>query len=112
MEDEFNKPVGVKIEEIQNKQKEAREKLSSLQALKSNSSDLNLSPAQEEEIKNLRKEEVNYSKKIREEEKELRRQKDKLAGKVTLLNVAAMPVLVILIGLGLFFKRRSSTRAR
>jgi ABC-type uncharacterized transport system involved in gliding motility auxiliary subunit len=112
MEDDFNKTVGVKIEEFQAKQKEAQQKLSTLQAQKSNSSDLYLSPAQEEEIKKLRKEQVDYSKKIREEEKELRRQKDKLAGKITLLNVAAMPILVILLGLGLFFKRRSSTRAR
>jgi hypothetical protein len=55
---------------------------------------------------------VNYAKLIREQEKDLRRQKDKLAGKITLLNVAAMPAAVILIGLGLFVKRRRSTRAR
>ncbi|MEO5913672.1 MAG: Gldg family protein [Luteolibacter sp.] len=112
MEDDFNKTVGVKIEEFQTKQKDAQQKLSALQSQKSNSSDLYLSPAQEDEIKKLRQEQVDYSKKIREEEKELRRQKDKLAGKITLLNVAAMPVLVILIGLALFFKRRSATRAR
>jgi ABC-type uncharacterized transport system involved in gliding motility auxiliary subunit len=55
---------------------------------------------------------VEYSKLIREQEKELRRQKDKLAGQITLLNVAAMPTLVIIIGLALFFQRRRSTRAR
>jgi ABC-type uncharacterized transport system involved in gliding motility auxiliary subunit len=48
----------------------------------------------------------------REQQKDLRRQKDKLAGNITLLNVAAMPALVILFGLALFLKRRSSTRAR
>ena len=53
-----------------------------------------------------------YSRLIREQQKELRREKDKLGGKITLLNVAAMPALVILVGLGLFLKRRSSTRAR
>ncbi len=112
MEDDFNKTVGVKIEEFQAKQKAAQEKLNTLQAQKSGGSELYLSPAQEEEIKKLRQEQVEYSKKIREEEKDLRRQKDKLAGKITLLNVAAMPTLVILIGIALFFKRRSSTRAR
>ncbi len=112
MESDFNKTVGAKIEEFQTKQKAAQQKLSDLQSQKSRGSELYLSPAQEEEIKKLRLEQVDYSKLIREQEKELRRQKDKLAGNITLLNVAAMPAAVILLGLGLFIKRRSATRAR
>jgi ABC-type uncharacterized transport system involved in gliding motility auxiliary subunit len=112
MESDFNKTVGAKIEEFQEKQKAAQQKLSDLQAQKSGGAELYLSPAQEEEIKKLRQEQVNYAKLIREQEKDLRRQKDKLAGKITLLNVAAMPAAVILIGLGLFANRRRSTRAR
>lgn len=112
MEADFNKTVGVKIEEFQAKQKAAQQKLGELQAQKSRGSELYLSPAQEEEIKKLRAEQVEYSKLIREQEKELRRQKDKLSAKITLLNVAAMPVLVILIGLILFINRRRATRAR
>lgn len=112
MEDDFNKTVGAKIAEFEEKQKAAQQKLSDLQSQKSAGNELYLSPAQEEEIKKLRKEQVDYSKLIREEEKGLRRQKDKLAGNITLLNVAAMPALVVLVGLGLYIKRRSSTRAR
>jgi len=112
MEADFNKQVGTKIEDFQAKQKAAQQKLSELQAQKSRGSELYLSPEQEAEIRKLRKEQVDYSKLIREQEKELRRQKDKLAGKITLLNVAAMPVLVILFGLILFLQRRRSTRAR
>ena len=112
MEADFNKTVGVKIEEFQVKQKAAQEKLSDLQAQKSRGSELYLSPAQEAEIKKLREEQVEYSKLIRGQEKDLRRQKDKLASSITLLNVAAMPALVIFIGFALFVKRRSATRAR
>ncbi len=112
MEDEFNKSVGKRMDEYEEKQQEAQKKLSALQIQKSAGSDLFLTPAQEEEIKNLRLEQVRYSKLIREQEKELRRRKDDLGGRITLLNVAAMPALVILIGLALFIKRRSSTRAR
>ncbi len=112
MEAEFNKQVGSKIEEFQEKQRAAQEKLSELQAQKSRGSELYLSPEQEAEIRKLRKEQVEYSKLIREQEKDLRRQKDKLAGKITLLNVALMPLLVVLIGFGLFLQRRSYTRAR
>jgi len=112
MEAEFNQQVGTKIEEFQEKQKAAQQKLSDLQAQKSRGTELYLSPEQEAEIRKLRKEQVEYSKLIREQEKDLRRQKDQLAGKITLLNVAAMPLLVTLFGLGLFFQRRRSTRAR
>ncbi len=112
MEADFNKTVGAKIEEFQTKQKEAQKKLNDLQSQKSRGSELYLSPAQEAEIKKLREEQVEYAKLVREQEKDLRRQKDKLAGKITLLNVAAMPALVVLIGLALFIHRRRATRAR
>ena len=112
MEADFNKTVGAKIEEFQAKQKAAQQKLSQLQAQKSRGSELYLSPAQEAEIKKLRQEQVDYAKLVREQEKDLRRQKDKLAAKITLLNVAAMPALVVIVGLALFIKRRRSTRAR
>jgi ABC-type uncharacterized transport system involved in gliding motility auxiliary subunit len=112
MEADFNRTVGAKIEEFQEKQKAAQQKLSELQAQKSRGSDLTLSPAQEAEIKKLRQEQVEYAKLIREQEKDLRRQKDKLGGNITLLNVAAMPLLVIIIGVGFFLQRRRSTRAR
>ena len=49
---------------------------------------------------------------IRQKQKDLRRQKDRLAGNLTLIDVAVMPTLVILFGFGLFIKRRSATRAR
>jgi ABC-type uncharacterized transport system involved in gliding motility auxiliary subunit len=112
MEAEFNKQVGTKIEEFQEKQRAAQEKLNQLQAQKASGSELYLSPEQEAEIRKLRKEQVEYAKLIREQEKDLRRQKDKLAGKITLLNTAVMPLVVVFIGLGLFLQRRRSTRAR
>ncbi len=112
MEADFNKTVGAKIAEFEEKQTAAQEKLSELQSQKSRGSELYLSPEQEAEIKKLRKEQVSYSKLIREQEKDLRRQKDKLSGEITLLNVAAMPCLVIIIGFIFLIKRRSATRAR
>jgi len=112
MEANFNKEAGAEIANYEAKRKEAQQKLSDLQAQKSRGADLHLSPEQEAEIRKLRQESVETSKLIREKEKDLRRQKDKLAGNITLLNVAVMPGLVILFGLGLFITRRSTTRAR
>lgn len=112
METTFKQEVGDKISEFETKQEEAQQKLQELQAQKAQGTELFLSPEQEAEIRKLREQEVEYAKLIREQEKDLRRQKDKLAGKITLLNIAVMPTLVIVFGLMLFIKRRSSTRAR
>ena len=112
METKFNAHVGSKIEEFQAKQQQAQNKLQELQAQKTKGSELYLSPEQEAEIETLRKQQVEYSRLIREQEKDLRRQKDKLAGNITLLNVAAMPLLIIAFGLSLYIRRRSSTSAR
>ncbi len=112
MEAEFNKQVGAKIEEFQARQREAQDRLNELQAQKAQGTELYLSPEQEAEIQKLREEQVKYSRLIREQEIDLRRQKDQLAGRITKLNVGVMPMIVILVGLGLYLKRRSATRAR
>ena len=112
MEAEFNKNVGAKITEFEEKQKAAQQKLSELQSQKAQGQQLYLSPEQEKEINKLKEEQVKYSRMVRDQQKDLRRQKDDLAGKITLLNVAGVPLLVVIFGFGLFLKRRSSTRAR
>ncbi|MES2922546.1 MAG: Gldg family protein [Verrucomicrobiota bacterium] len=112
MEDKFEKTAGAKQDEYEAKAKATQERLNDLQAERSRGAGPYLTPAQEEELKKLRAEQVKYSKLIREQQKDLRRQKDKLAGNITLLNVAAMPALVVLVGLALFIQRRRSTRAR
>ncbi|QTN31292.1 Gldg family protein [Akkermansiaceae bacterium] len=112
MEAEFDRKVGSKLKEFEAKLEETQTKLQELQAQKAQGTELYLSPEQEAEIQKLREQQVEYARLTREQQKDLRRQKDKLAGKITLLNVAAMPAFVILFGLALFLKRRSSTRAR
>jgi ABC-type uncharacterized transport system involved in gliding motility auxiliary subunit len=112
MEQKFDREKNTKIEKYRVKQEETITKLQKLQSQRTENSGPYASPEQEAEIRKLREQEVEYAKLIREEEKDLRRQKDKLAGKITLLNVAAMPALIIIFGLALFLKRRSSTRAR
>lgn len=112
MEATFDQSVGTKIKEFEEKQQEAITKLQELQALRGETSGPFASPEQEAEIRNLRQQQVEYSRMIRDQQIDLRRQKDQLAGRITLLNVAAMPAVVILFGLCLFLFRRSSTRAR
>lgn len=112
METKFKEHVGKKVEEFEKKKEEAQAKLQELQAQKARGKELYLSPEQEAEIAKLTQQQVEYSRLIREQEKDLRRKKDRLAGNITLLNVAVVPLLVILFGLSLHFIRRATTRAR
>jgi len=112
MEAKFDEKVGERITEFQEKQRAAQQRLAELQSQRTQGSELYLSPEQEAEIRKLRQEQVEYAKLIREQEKDLRRQKDKLGGRVTLLNVAVMPALVVVFGFGLYLQRRRTTRAR
>lgn len=112
MEADFNRQVGAKVEEFEQKRNEAQQRLNELQVQRTSGNDLYLSPEQETEIQKLREQQVDYARLIREQEKELRRQKNQLAGRITLLNVVLMPVIVIFIGLILLLKRRRATRAR
>ncbi|MFN5737404.1 MAG: Gldg family protein [Akkermansiaceae bacterium] len=112
METKFKEQVGQKVGEFEKKREEAQAKLQELQAQKARGKELYLSPEQEAEIAKLTQQQVEYSRLIREQEKDLRRKKDRLAGNITLLNVAVVPLLVILFGLLLHFIRRASTRAR
>lgn len=112
LEANFNQTVGVKIAEFERQRDDAQKKLDELQAQKTRGNELYLSPEQEAEIKKLQRQVVDYRKDVRGLEKDLRRKKDDLAGTVTLLTVAGMPGFITLIGLTLFLKRRTSTRAR
>ncbi len=112
MEEEFKEQVGKKVEDFEAKKQEAEAKLQELQVQKTRGKELFLSPEQEAEIAKLTQQQVEYSRLIREQEKDLRRKKDRLAGNITLLNVAVVPSIVILFSLLLYFIRRSYTRAR
>lgn len=111
MEAEFNQRMGARIEEFERKRDEAIERLSELEAQRSRSADVYL-PEEEAEIRRFREERVEAARAIRELEKDLRREKDRLAGRLTLWNVAAMPTVVFLAGIGLMLRRRAVTRAR
>ena len=112
MEDKFKEQVGKKVEDFEKKREETQAKLQELQAQKARGKELYLSPEQEAEIDKLTQQEVEYSRMIREQQKDLRRKKDRLAGNITLLNVGVVPGMVILFGLLLHFIRRATTRAR
>jgi ABC-type uncharacterized transport system involved in gliding motility auxiliary subunit len=112
MEADANQAVGEKIQEYEEEAQEAQRRLNELQAQKTQGTEMYLSPEQEEEIRKLRKQEVDARKQIRELQKGLRRDKDAIAAKIITWNIAGVPLAILLIGLGLFTARRTRTRAR
>jgi ABC-type uncharacterized transport system involved in gliding motility auxiliary subunit len=112
MEAEASAKVRSKEAELKKKEEDANNKLNELQQTKAAGTELFLSPEQEAEIRKFRQELVDARKQQRGLMKDLRREKDSIAGRITLANVLGMPLLVILLGIGLLVKRRSATRAR
>jgi len=112
MEADANQRVGAKIVEFEEKAQEAQQRINELQSQKNQGDQLYLTPEQEEELRKFRSEEVDARKQIRELRKDLRRDKDAIAGSIIRYNIAGVPTIIILIGLGLFAARRARTRAR
>ena len=63
-------------------------------------------------IENLRAEEYKASLAVRELRKELKRRKDSFVNLVKFLNIAVMPLVVIILGLMVYGKRQSRMAAR
>lgn len=112
MEAAFDREAGQKINELQQKQDAALQRLNELQTQKARGAELKLSPEQEAEIRKLEREQVDYRKQLRDMQKDLRTKKDKLSTNITLLNVLAVPLLIALVGGIVTVIRRRQTAAR
>lgn len=112
MEAAANRRVGEKINELEAKAEEAQKRLGELQAQKSQATELYLTPEQEKELREFRQQEVDARKQVRELQKDLRREKDKIAGNIILANIAGIPALILVLGGGLLAARHFATRAR
>lgn len=112
MEADFEQRVGKKIEDLEKKRGEIQDKVDGLQAQKSAGTEAILSPEQIQEERNWRSQIVAFNKDIREEQKSLKREKDKLSRNATVLNVLVIPLIVFIIALLVQIRRRSVREAR
>lgn len=112
MEADFEQERGKKIAEIEEEIEKAQTRLNELQSQKAQGTELYLSPEQEAEIANLRQMTVESRRQIREQQKDLKRAKDKLTAKFTMLNVLVIPLVVAIVGIIVQIRRRSATEAR
>lgn len=71
-------------------------------------------PSEEDQKKysELIAKELQLRRELREKEKSLRARKNKLYSKITWLTVAVTPTFIALVGFGVWFVRRKTTRAK
>jgi ABC-type uncharacterized transport system involved in gliding motility auxiliary subunit len=96
-----------KAVQLQTELKQTEERLADLQTRREDQASLGLSPEQEMEIKRFKAERGEIRKQLRETQRGLDLQIDRLEGWIKFLNIALMPLLVVLAGcLALAARRR------
>jgi ABC-type uncharacterized transport system involved in gliding motility auxiliary subunit len=101
-----------KMNDLQNKLDATRQKLAELQNGKQSDQKTILSSAQQAEIKQFQKDEATTNHDLKEMRKDLRQEIDSLETFLKWINIAAMPLLVTLIGLVLALVKRRKLAAR
>lgn len=101
-----------KIKELQDSRDKAMARLNELQQQKSQNQRFILSPEQQTEIENLKTNEAKISTDLRTVQKDLRRDVVSLEHRVEWVNIAAMPLAVTLVGIGLAVFKRKRTSAK
>ena len=95
-----------KIKEVENSLAETQRNLSELQKSKEGGQRFILSPEQQQELVNFRKKEADAKVQLKQMRKQLRSEIDSLENRVKWLNIAGMPIAVVLAGFGLAFMKR------
>ena len=112
MESDFEQKFGEKREKEQQELDKISTRLNELILDQQKNGQVALEGELKEEYEKAITQQVEARKRLRELEKDLRRDKDALATRYTLANLLIVPIIVILIGLGVFMKRRLATSAR
>ena len=102
-----------KIDELQKSLNDTEQKLNDLQQQRSDKDQkLILSPAQQAEVDNFRKQQAEVSRELRQAQKNLRREVVSLETRLTWLNILAMPCAVTAVGMTTAFIKRKKTSAK
>jgi ABC-type uncharacterized transport system involved in gliding motility auxiliary subunit len=95
-----------KVLELQAQLQATEAKLTELQSKRNDQSSLLLSPEQEQEIKRFTAEKANVRKELRETQRGLNVDIDKLDNRLKIINIAVAPLLVALVGAWVLASRR------
>ena len=95
-----------KIKELENSLAETQRNLNELQKSKDGGQRFILSPEQQQELVNFRKKEADVKVQLKQMRKQLRSEIDSLENRIKWLNIAGMPIAVVLAGFGLAAMKR------
>lgn len=113
MQAEAEKKFQAEIKRLEEAANEAQRKINELQAQKKDrTQQFILSPEQRAELENLRKEEANTRKRLKQVQKDLRREVVSLETRLKWLNVLAMPLAVTATGIVIAIIKRKKTSAK
>ena len=112
METEFEQELQVDVDKARAEMESIISQLQELHQQKTSGEALVLSPDQEAKILQLQEKQDRLSRELREKQKGLRSRKDKLYAKITWLTVVPTPTFMAFIGLFVWIRRRSQTRAK
>jgi ABC-type uncharacterized transport system involved in gliding motility auxiliary subunit len=101
-----------KIKELETSLSETQRKVNELQKGKVEGQRFILSPEQQTELTNFQRKETEVKTELKKVRKQVRAEIDSLETRVQWLNIAAMPAIVALSGLGLALWRRNQSRGR
>ena len=96
-----------KIKELEQNLAETQRKVNELQKSKEGGQRFILSPEQQQELANFRKTEADAKGQLKEVRKKLRAEIDSLENRIKWLNIAGMPVAVVVAGFGLAAMKRN-----
>jgi ABC-type uncharacterized transport system involved in gliding motility auxiliary subunit len=101
-----------KIDELENSIAQTKQKLAALQSTNPSDQRTVLSPQQQAEIKKFRENEAKSDKELKQVRKDLRQEIDSLQNTLKWINIAAVPLLITLAGLGFAIFKHQSRAAR
>ena len=108
----FNQQAGEKILALQDKEQEAISRIQAIESEQQQGQSFYLSSASQAELDKLREEQVEASKGIRELQKDLQKEKDKLAASVMNWTIIPMVLLVLAAGIAVAILRNKKSSAQ
>lgn len=100
------------IQDLEKKLQEAQQRINDLQAKKDANQRFVLSKEQQDELRKFRQEQANVNKELKNVRKNLRRDVESLENRLKWINIAGMPFMVTLGGIGLAMYKRKKTAAK